>query len=57
MSVFFFLTVKIVCFSYYSVVNNGKMVDITDIVNEMAFEEAIGNENVWCERVLELHYP
>lgn len=41
----FFLTVRIACFSYYSVVNNGKMVNITDIIKEITVEEAIGNGN------------
>lgn len=52
----FFLTVRIACFSYYSVVNNGKMVNITDIIKEITVEEAIGNGNIWLGIVLELDY-
>lgn len=32
------------------------MVDISDIIKEIAFEEAIGNGNTWLGIVLELNY-
>lgn len=32
------------------------MVNITDIIKEIDFEEAIGNGNIWRRIVLELDY-
>lgn len=56
MSVFLFFSFSENAF-YYSVINNGKMIENTNTVKEIAFEEAMGQGNVWTVRMLELNYP